>query len=172
MNLVALLALAAAASQLQRPPPPREAGLQPPMRFSCRLAAGGESREVAGTISRFYLVMPPGVGLMAVPVGDSYRDHIVVEVAPSAFAGLSGRYDLEARFPLDTDRMVIELPRSAAGGGYRLTFSPVRFGIGYQSFTSLAVDRTGSGPGGEPQTESWSGSCTTILPSSTARTPR
>jgi len=133
-------------------PAPVENGLQPPMLFACRLAGPKGETHVQGRIRRFYLKVAPGTGLMAIAEPGGYRDHIVIEIDPSAVPGLAGRFDTEARFPLETDKMVVTLP------GYILTASPVRFGVGYQAFTNLRVEQAGS------PAEAWTGPCTPILP--------
>ena len=137
-------------------PPPVEDGLQPPMTFDCRIAADGRTLPIKGRISRFYMKVAPGMGLMAIPVGDAYLDHVIVEILPGSLEGLAGRYDIEAKFPLGSDKMVLDL--SAPGRtAHTLTVSPVRFGIGYQAFTAMRVERAG-------QAAAWTGTCTTVLP--------
>jgi len=136
-------------------PAPVENGLQPPMTFACRLS--GEA-YVVGRISRFYGKAVPGMGLMAIPDAGGYRDHVIVEIQRSSLPGLAGRYDIVARFPLKTDKMILALPAVAGSGGYTLTASPAKFGIGYQAFTALRVERTQS------STAAWTGSCATTLP--------
>jgi hypothetical protein len=136
-------------------PAPVENGLQPAMRFACRVTGPKGWTNVQGRIRRFYLKMPPGMGLMVLAEPGGYRDHIVLEIDPSGVPGLAGRFDTEARFPLGTDKMVVTVP---AGGGYTLTASPARSGAGYQSFTNLRVEPAGAEAG------VWAGPCTTFLP--------
>jgi hypothetical protein len=155
------LALSAAAPQTasdRRIPVPTENGSQPPMTFACRLSGPTGQVALNGRISRFYLKVAPGVGLLVVAEPGGYRDHVVLEIEPSALPGLAGRYDTEARFPDGTDKMVLTLPGAGGSGGYVLTASPVRFGVGYQAFTNLRVER------GDSPAAAWSGSCTTMLP--------
>jgi hypothetical protein len=139
-------------------PAPVEDGLQPPMTYSCRVQGEAGPVEISGRISRFYAKVAPGLGLLIVPVGGAYRDHVVLEVAPTPIPGLAGRYDTEASFPVDTDRMVLSLPGKAGAGGYTLTFSPVRFGTGYQAFSTVVVAPDGG------RAAPLAGTCTTVLP--------
>jgi len=155
------LALLAAlqAGSADPPPAPTEDGLQPPMTFACHVSGPAGEAHLEGRIVRFYLKMAPGTGLLAIPQSGSYTDHVVVEIEPSALSGLAGRYDVEARFPLETDKMILTLPAAAAtSGGYTLIASPARFGVGYQAFTQLRVERADS------PTTAWTGPCTTTLP--------
>lgn len=139
-------------------PAPVENGLQPAMRFACRVTGPSGWTHVQGRIRRFYVKTAPGTGLFVVPDRDGYKDHVVVEIDPSGVPGLAGRFDTMARFPLETDKMVLTLPSATAGGNYILTASPVRSGAGYQAFTNLRIEPAGSEAG------AWAGPCTTILP--------
>jgi hypothetical protein len=141
-----------------RIPAPVENGLQPPMTFACRVSGPAGEVALKGRISRFYLKVAPGAGLLVVSQPGGYRDHVVVEIEPSALPGLAGRYDIEARFPDQTDKMVLTLPGTGGRGGYVFTASPARAGIGYQAFTNLRVER------GDSPAAAWTGSCTTVLP--------
>jgi hypothetical protein len=152
------IALLAAAQAM--PPAPAENGLQPPMTFACRVSGPTGPADIEGRISRFYLKVVPGTGIMAIPDSGGYRDHVVVEIKPSPLRGLAGRYDMEARFPLETDKMILTLPGTAGSSAYTLTASPVKFGVGYQAFTKLQVERAGA---------TWAGACTTSLPKPEAR---
>jgi hypothetical protein len=153
--VIAAMLLLAAQAPLA---PPAETGLQPPMSFACRGDFNGGPLEIKGRISRFFLNAGGG-GLFVAPVGDAYQDHIVFEIMPTPFPGLAGRYDIVARFPIDTDRMVMTLPAAGGNAPYALTATPVRFGVGYQSFTSMTLRRR------DPAAPIvWSGTCTTILP--------
>ena len=135
-------------------PAPVENGLQPPMRFACRVAGPSGWTHVQGRIRRFRLKTAPGTGIFVMSEPGGYRDHIVLEIDPSGVPDLAGRFDTEARFPNDTDKMV------ARAGPYILTASPARSGTGYQAFTNLRIERAGVEAG------AWTGPCTTILPKS------
>lgn len=139
------------------PPAPVEDGLQPPMTFACRLDGPAGRAEVSGRISRFWMKVAPNAGLFVISEPGGYRDHVVVEIESSSLEGLAGRYDIEARFP-DTGEMIMALPGQAGRAGYTLAASPARFGIGYQAFTRLRAERSGS------PAVSWAGPCTTKLP--------
>jgi hypothetical protein len=139
-------------------PAPVENGLQPAMRFACRLTGPSGWTHVQGRIRRFYLKTPPGAGLLVMAEPGGYRDHIVLEIDPSGVPGLAGRFNTEARFPNGTDKMVVGLPAAIEGGAYVFTASPARSGGGYQAFTSLRIEQPGS------DGATWAGPCTTILP--------
>jgi hypothetical protein len=138
-------------------PAPSENGLQPPMTFACQLNTGAKPVVLTGKMYRFYAKMAPGTGLFVTPQNGDYLDHIIIELAPSQLQGLAGRYDTNAHYPVDTDRMVVTLPGQAERPGFTLSFSSVRFGVGYQAFNQVRVERSdGSAP--------LAGSCTTVLP--------
>ncbi len=147
-------------------PPPLETGLQPPMSFSCMSMAPGDTARLEGRINRFFATVSPGAGLMAIPQGGVYRDHMILEVTEAPFAAMKGRYDLTAEYPVDVDKAVLKLPADSTGAGYSLALYPPRSGHGYPVFTKVVVERGNRNPvpSAAAPDNVWFGSCNTILP--------